>query len=267
MGKYQKTQNPHTCEDDHYYEVCMHRGMCHNKYLSLVTTYWMTFIASGAFVSVSLAAFATVTAAGVTSVWAKAFTIALIQGIAAAAIYARFSRFGGFFNPANLIADAALGKVEGMIAVIHFVVMTVAYVVFPLLLTIFFADADLEAGRIQFAAGVSLGVGFFTELFGSFVLALFGRAPGRDADGALSLWGALTGSIIIAFAKTGGSLNPHLYLGHQISLLISRGDADLFDGSEFVAYVFAPILGFLLAGYLHRALFIVRKTKTTDCEY
>lgn len=267
MGTARKFQNADTCEDEYTIEVCLPKTPVVCKHYSTMTGAYMSFLASFAFGLISYAAFATVAGSGISALtgapWIVAFTVAIVQGIAAMAINSRFALLGGFFNPANMLAEYLYGNsfADAMQVVYVFLASTVGYVMANFVLLGIFPETDLENGRVAFAVGTTLLAGFFAELVGSFLLALFLRAPARTADASLSVWGAVTGSILLAFRKTGGGLNVHIYLGKLVFLMIYNGSTSFFDGSEFVAYVFAPPVGFLMAVYLHQLFVRERRVK------
>jgi hypothetical protein len=269
MGKATKTQNAETCEDEYTFEVALPKPhVCHKHYW-IMTTVYMSFLASFIFALTSYAIFAISAGSGIAALAGSplltAVLIALIQGIVAMAINARFGLLGGYFNPANMVAEYIFGDdfADIIHALLVFLASTVGYVVADLVLEGFYPQADLENGRVAFAAGTSLVVGFAAEFVGALVLALFVRAASRTSDASVSVWGAVTAAILIAFPVTGGGVNVHIYLGKLVSRSIISGSSAFFDGSEFVSYVFAPILAFVLAEYLHKMFVRERQIKYT----
>lgn len=256
------------CPEQYTWEICLPKPCYVRKHYSLLTTIYMSFLASFTFAIISYAAFAFVAGSGLAalsgSTWVAGVTIALIQGIAAMAVVARFGMLGGHFNPAAMVAEYFFGDdfANFMHLVWVFLASTAGYVVADLVLQGFLPQADLETGRVTFAAGTILAVGFFAEFVASLVLFLFAQAPARIQDASLSSWGFVTGAILIAFSITGGAVNPHIYLGKLVSREIVSGfSGDFFELSEFVTYTGAPTLAAMVAGFSHQ--FFVRERGVT----
>lgn len=256
------------CPEQYTFEVCLPKPCYVRQHYSLITTIYMSFLASFGFGIISYGTFALVAGSGLSALaggpWIAAFTIALIQGIAAMAISSRFSVLGGYFNPANMVAEYIFGDdfANLMHVVWVFLASTVGYVLADLVLQGFLPQTDLENGRVAFAAGITLAVGFFAEFIASLVLFLFGRAPARIQDATVSSWGFVTGAILIAFSITGGAVNPHIYLGKLVAREIVSGfSGNFFVLKEFLTYPFAPVLAAVLAGYSHQMF--VRERKVT----
>lgn len=267
MGRARKFVNKDTCEDEYTHEVCLPKTPVVCKHYWSMTPVYMTFLASFVFALISYAAFATSVGSGISALTGAplitAFIITMIQGIAAMAIVSRFGLFGGYFNIANILGEFLFGSGVGDAWQLLWLVLasTAGYVLANFALLPIFPEADLENGRVAFAAGTTLLAGFFAELLGATILALFVHTPARTVDASLSVWGAVTGAILLAFPKTGGGLNVHIWAGKVVYLMIFNGSTSFFDASEFVAYVFGPIVGFVAAGYLNQMFIRERRVK------
>ena len=233
------------------YETCYHQGECHMVQVDLLTTFYQSFVASWVFISAGLVS--SILAGRIADTAAGAAVIASAgHGLAAFVVIAAFGRLGGMFNPAALIVTAWKGKEFHSLlqAFYAFVAITLGARVGYWTLLPLYGSSALVSAIPAYTAGTSSAEGFYAEFLGSFILAIVVLTPRSDVNAALSAGFALFIGMIVAHAYTGGSLNPHRYLGPRIASL-AHGNTGGWEAREVFGYTLAPILGFTFAKLLN----------------
>jgi aquaporin Z len=194
--------------------------------------------------------------------------IAFAHGLTVMAfVFAYGSVSGGHFNPAVTVGVLAAGAIRAGEAVGYIVSQLVGGVAAALLLLVVLGGVATGLGTPQLANGLALGAttlaitpaaGFAIEAVLAFFLitvvlntAVAGRA-GNLAPLAIGM--TLTLNIIMGGALTGAAFNPARALGPMI-VTGKLTDAWL--------YVLAPIMGAIIAAWVHAGLTWLARERTT----
>ena len=178
-----------------------------------------------------------------------------LQGIAFAhglAIFVMVSAFAGIsgshFNPAVSVALFATGRL-GITELIYFAIVQLAGAVTASLLLKTIFGSENGYGLPALATEISSSSGALAEAIGTalLVLVIFGvavdkRGPFASVSG-LPIGLTISAIIFTIGPATGAALNPARWFGPA---LISG------DFSNIWLYIFAPIIGAVLAGYMYQ---------------
>lgn len=210
-----------------------------------------------------------------TAPWLYALTLAFVQGVTVMTIHAVLKNFKSYYNPLTMVSDFLEGRYSGIFHfAYHFVGLLVGFVVSDLFLFGIHPRADLFTGRLAFAPNVDFGEGFFAIFLATLVCKIITIIPfmndktGKNedymGDNSVIAGGAVFVSVLVAFGSTAGNPNPMLYFAKLISQSIVTRNPHLFDGAEFVSYLFAPLVSTLLVSFTYMWMFRSRRAQDSS---
>ncbi|MEV4314747.1 MIP/aquaporin family protein [Actinocrispum sp. NPDC049592] len=182
--------------------------------------------------------------------------VALAHGLAlAVAIYAFGAVSGGHFNPTVTLALAARGKFAWRQVPGYLLAQLLGGILAATLVYAAYPNTALDAGlgATTFAPSVSWGQAILAEAVGAFILvtAVFALAVTPSAPRGVHGFGiglALATQIMVFGPLTGASVNLARTLGPDVVLsLAGRG----VTWSQLAAYLLGPLIGGLVAAFLH----------------
>lgn len=168
---------------------------------------------------------------------------------------------GAHFNPAVTITMASLKKIKPPDAVIYIVIQCIGAIVGAFVVKLILKDegADVSYGGVSISEKFLQGAllpGAVVEAFGTFIL-VFGIMAAVASRKQTVSWaplaiGAALALPVLAFAPlTGAGFNPARALGPD---LVGGIIDDVGVGNFLIAFIVAPIVGALAAGWLYEYL-------------
>jgi glycerol uptake facilitator protein len=197
--------------------------------------------------------------------------VALAHGLAlAVAIYAFGGVSGGHFNPTVTVALAARGKFAWRQVPGYLVAQLLGGILAATLVYAAYTNTSLDAGlgATTFASGVSFGQALLAEAVGAFILvtAVFALAVAPNAPRGVHGFGiglALATQIMVFGPLTGASVNLARTLGPDAVLSLAGRSV---TWSQLVVYLVGPLIGGLVAAFLHDLVTRHTSAKTVTTE-
>ncbi|RSM86290.1 glycerol transporter [Kibdelosporangium aridum] len=179
--------------------------------------------------------------------------VALAHGLAlAVAIYAFGPTSGGHFNPTVTLALAARGKFAWREVPGYLLAQLLGGILAAALVYAAYTGTALDAGlgATTFGPDVSSGQAILAEAAGAFILvtAVFALANTPHGIHGLGIGLALATQIMVFGPLTGASVNLARTLGPDVVLSLAGTSV---AWSQFVVYLVSPLIGGLVAAFLH----------------
>jgi MIP family channel proteins len=171
-------------------------------------------------------------------------------------------RISGHFNPAVTLTLLATRRIEAMMAGLYVVAQIIGAVAGAYALKAAFPAATFAAtrgGGLTIALDVTAGQAFLVEAIATFflVFVVYGTAvdPKGPRIGGLAIGFVVAADILAIGPLTGASMNPARSFGPAVASGIYEAQ---------LLYLFAPIVGAMVAGLLYEFLFMRRGREPVD---
>lgn len=189
--------------------------------------------------------------------------VALAHGLAlAVAIYAFGGISGGHYNPTVTVALAARGRFLWREVPFYLIAQLLGGILGAALVYAAYGDTAIDGGlgATAYSDDVTFAQALVAEAVGAFILvtAVFALAVAPTAPKevpALGIGLALATQILVFGPLTGGSVNLARTLGPNAVLSLAGGEV---SWSQLILYVVAPLIGGLVAAFLHGSVTRVR---------
>ncbi len=217
---------------------------------------WRHFVAEfvGTFALVFVGGGAIITSPIVQS-QATVLSVALAHGlILALLVSATMNISGGHLNPAVTAGVLVTGRIEPMMAVIHWIAQILGAIIAAYALKALFPASVVtmtQIGGQRISADTSFTQAIFLEAIATFflVFVVFGTAvdPRGPKLGGMAIGLTIAADILAIGPLTGGSMNPARSLGPAVV-------SHIFEGQT--VYWIGPLLGGIVAALLYDRLFL-----------
>ena len=192
---------------------------------------------------------------------AAVLTIALAHGlILALLVSATMNISGGHLNPAVTAGILVTGRIDPVMAVIHWIAQLLGAIIAAYALKALFPAAVATAtnlGGQRISADTTFGQAIGLEFIATFflVFVVFGTAvdPRGPKLGGMAIGLTIAADIMAIGPLTGGSMNPARSFGPAVV-------SHIFEGQT--VYWIGPILGGVVAALLYDRLFLRNGTTT-----
>lgn len=211
-----------------------------------IGTFALVFIGGGAIITSPLL-----------QVQAAVVNIALAHGLILALLVSATMKISGHLNPAVTTAFLVTRRIDGMMAIVHYVAQFGGAVVAAWTLKLLYPPQIVTLTRLggqSISSDITLLQAVVLEAIATFflVFVVFGTAvdPKGPKVGGFAIGLTLTAAILGIGPLTGASLNPARSFGPALVTGIYEGQT---------AYWVGPLVGGILAGLLYERLFMDRE--------